>query len=142
MSESKKKSILGQILITAAVALLAGGTSPWWWKELFGHKERAHEYRPEVPGEIDHSKPVPPDNGRPHRPREDDISKGPFVITTSRTMLFHGPSRRSEPIKADLHEGERFRIIEEREEGPQVWFKITNGDITGWVPAMSVILEE
>jgi hypothetical protein len=56
-------------------------------------------------------------------------------------MLFHGP-RRSEPIEADLHEGERFRIIEEREEGKQVWFKITNGDITGWVPAMSVILEE
>jgi len=34
--ESKKSGTISQIIIAVAVALLAGGTSPWWWGELFG----------------------------------------------------------------------------------------------------------
>ncbi|MBU0909102.1 MAG: hypothetical protein KKA54_20345 [Proteobacteria bacterium] len=35
MVEGKKKdSLLSQILVAVAIALLAGGTAPWWWSEL------------------------------------------------------------------------------------------------------------
>ncbi|MEL6901499.1 MAG: hypothetical protein AAFP07_11145 [Cyanobacteria bacterium J06606_4] len=36
-----KKSILGQIVVAVVVALLAGGTSPWWVDRFFGPKEPA-----------------------------------------------------------------------------------------------------
>lgn len=35
MSDDKKGSVLSQILVTVAVALLAGGTAPWWWDKFF-----------------------------------------------------------------------------------------------------------
>lgn len=30
----RKASVLQQILVAVAIAVLAGGTSPWWWNEL------------------------------------------------------------------------------------------------------------
>lgn len=36
MSGNKKESsIIGQIVVAVAIALLAGGTAPWWWDEFF-----------------------------------------------------------------------------------------------------------
>ena len=34
-SDTKKSGILGQIISTVVIALLVGGTSPWWWDKLF-----------------------------------------------------------------------------------------------------------
>jgi hypothetical protein len=31
-----KESLLHKLLVPVVIALLAGGTSPWWWNELFG----------------------------------------------------------------------------------------------------------
>ena len=40
MVEGKKKSgILAQIFVAAIVALLVGGTAPWWWSEFFGDRK-------------------------------------------------------------------------------------------------------
>ena len=34
MSEGKASGPLSQILVAVAIALLVGGTAPWWWHEL------------------------------------------------------------------------------------------------------------
>ncbi len=36
--DSKKQSVWSQILMAVAIALLAGGTSPWWWNEIVGSR--------------------------------------------------------------------------------------------------------
>lgn len=42
MSEGNKgNGVFWQIAIPVIVALLAGGTSPWWWQELFGKVDPA-----------------------------------------------------------------------------------------------------
>lgn len=36
MSDDKKhSSVLSQIAVAVGIAVLVGGTAPWWWKELF-----------------------------------------------------------------------------------------------------------
>jgi hypothetical protein len=36
MAENEKKSgVLSQIIVPVAIALIAGGTAPWWWQKLF-----------------------------------------------------------------------------------------------------------
>ena len=38
MSNEKKESgVVGQIAVGILVALIAGGTSPWWWDKFFGN---------------------------------------------------------------------------------------------------------
>jgi len=37
MSDGKKEgSVFGQIAVAVAVALLAGGSAPWWWEKIVG----------------------------------------------------------------------------------------------------------
>ena len=35
-SDKKEGGVVGQIAVSILVALLAGGTSPWWWDKFFG----------------------------------------------------------------------------------------------------------
>lgn len=41
MSEGQKKSgVFSQLFVGIVMALLVGGTSPWWYNEFFGDKEK------------------------------------------------------------------------------------------------------
>lgn len=35
-SNEKEDSVVGQILVAVLIALIAGGTAPWWWETFFG----------------------------------------------------------------------------------------------------------
>lgn len=35
-ANKNKSGILNQIIVTVVIALMVGGTAPWWWTEVFG----------------------------------------------------------------------------------------------------------
>ncbi len=142
MSESRKKSVFVQIFIGVAVAFLVGGTSPWWWEEIFGRQDSPPKTKTilEDPWKNDTPDQKPPVNERHTKGDDEVISTGRFVTTTFGAKLFRGPDL-FEPRIADLPKGKRFRVIREHKDGPHVWFEIAYENKTGWVPAMSVTLE-
>lgn len=79
MSNNKKESsALGQIFVAVAVALLAGGTAPWWWDKIFLPKppSRTVSASPsrttEVSPEPSQTPQLPSDNEQPTPPLTDD----------------------------------------------------------------------
>jgi hypothetical protein len=48
--DSKKGGLLGQILAAVVIALIAGGTSPWWFNVLFPKENSNPSERVSVPG--------------------------------------------------------------------------------------------
>ena len=58
MSINKKEnSVVGQILATVLIALIAGGTAPWWWEPFFGNKIQTSVSPPEPPENLPISSP-------------------------------------------------------------------------------------
>ena len=37
-NKKNRSSIINQIIVATVIALFVGGTSPWWWVEIFGSK--------------------------------------------------------------------------------------------------------
>ena len=58
---SRKTGILQQVFVAAAIAMLAGGTSPWWWQET----------KPLLDGAADSSTPAPDTGARPEPARSE-----------------------------------------------------------------------
>jgi hypothetical protein len=44
--DKEKSGVLGKIFVAVVVALLAGGTAPWWWKEFISEKSPANGPEP------------------------------------------------------------------------------------------------
>ncbi len=44
----EKRGLLPQIIVGVVVALLVGGTAPWWWNEIFQKKDGKTKPPPEV----------------------------------------------------------------------------------------------
>ena len=62
----EKKGVLLQIIAAVAIAILAGGTSPWWWNEVF-------------PGNIPPEPHPRPDANSTRKP----VSGGPIVVSVA-----------------------------------------------------------
>ncbi len=52
-TEKNKAGIVSQIFIAVIIALLVGGTSPWWWKEFFGNGEQGSGHTQEPQSSVD-----------------------------------------------------------------------------------------
>lgn len=44
--KQEKIGVVRQIVVAVAIALLAGGTAPWWWKELISWKNTGYKTSP------------------------------------------------------------------------------------------------
>lgn len=56
--ENKKAGVVAQIVVGVTVALIAGGTSPWWWARLLSSADKreavpAKKYNPTVPQPVE-----------------------------------------------------------------------------------------
>jgi hypothetical protein len=45
-NNENKSNVVGQTIATVVVALLVGGTSPWWWNEFFGKDSQSNSPSP------------------------------------------------------------------------------------------------
>jgi len=70
---SDGKGILPQIIVAVTIALIAGGSSPWWWNELINRKSTKIVIDPK---EVDPSAPVI--NDKPEL-----VLSGPMRVTAS-----------------------------------------------------------
>jgi hypothetical protein len=51
-SDSKKSSgAMQSILVAVAIAVLAGGSAPWWWTQLFPHPPAPQQIQAQVPAD-------------------------------------------------------------------------------------------
>lgn len=73
-SENKKESFASKLLLAVivpvAIALLAGGTSPWWWSEIFDKEPDTSE----ISGEVDTK-----EEEKPEEPEEPVATEEPVV---------------------------------------------------------------
>jgi hypothetical protein len=132
MSESSKKSVFVQIFIGVAVALLVGGSSPWWWDKIF-FRQKSQDTSNNGGTVTEPKQPI-----EPNIPSVNSIGK--FIVTGFNTPLFRNPDL-SVPI-AYLPKNKRLQVKREHKNEIHIWFEITYDNKTGWVPAMSVTLEQ
>jgi len=77
-----KGSVAAQLTVGIVLALLVGGTSPWWWKEVFREPER------------------PPENPTPRLTR---VSQGQEILPGSFTLDLDSGAVGGDVSAADLH---------------------------------------
>lgn len=58
-----KSGPMHQILIAVIIALLAGGSAPWWWDKVFGSKVNVNAPKPDQPSGRDDNPPGPSSPG-------------------------------------------------------------------------------
>ncbi|MEO1394966.1 MAG: LCCL domain-containing protein [Cyanobacteria bacterium J06634_5] len=83
MAEGKNSNGLGQIIAAIAIALLAGGTAPWWWDKLIDNETQVSPTT-ENPEEVQNDSDSSDDFSQPTEPSLNrDTSQPPSDNTPS-----------------------------------------------------------
>jgi acyl carrier protein len=100
--KQEKIGVLRQIVVAVAIALLAGGTAPWWWKEISGKNTRDNTSSTITPT------PSPPGVGFTPTPSQTNFSAdypvkpSPSIIASPTPMPLEYETRFSEIVGAAL----------------------------------------
>ena len=76
-NEKKETGIVGQIVVSILVALIAGGTVPWWWDKFFGSGSPPTQPSPKPHSPVIEPRIVQPS---PPTPQVESPSSPPFGI--------------------------------------------------------------
>jgi len=96
--EHEKIGVLRQIVVAVAIALLAGGTAPWWWKEISGKKTRDNP-SPTPPAPVVRFTPTPSQTN----PSVDySVKPSPSIVASPTPIPLGYETRFSEIVAAVL----------------------------------------
>lgn len=129
MSGSSKDNIVGQIAVAVVVALLVGGTAPWWWREVF--PERADRPQPtQMPPQPPRSTPLTLPEGPVEQPNG-------CVVTIANPLvaLLSEPSRLSQQllrVPPGEYSTSSYQVVQFAGKD-QGWFEIEADGRTGWI---------
>lgn len=121
MSDEKGQGskVVGQIVAAVVIALLVGGTAPWWWKVAFPDKGGAAQpiaVKPLESGAASQKPPIAPTEPEVTPPTPDSLSKTAYSLAGDAILHFRVVEIRGRDmtIEVDYHynaqHGERVMV--------------------------------
>ena len=128
LDDKGKSSVFGQIFVAVVIALLVGGTAPWWWKEVFPDSS---------PTQQPTARPPQPDPISPPADNSGEVTVSGCVVTIANPLvaLMSEPSRFSQEL-VKVEPGEYSTLgyqIVEFAGSDQGWFQIEAEGRQGWI---------
>jgi hypothetical protein len=137
---------LGKIAIAGAIALLTGGTAPWWWP----HGSAASPDGGNQQGSINTTPIGPGDNGGGRTPSGDGSSTSQ-PATDGCTIVISNPFATITDSPNPVDTGGTkvpagtYQVLETTQTTfagqPLLWFKITAAGHTGWIQDDTILIE-
>lgn len=91
-NEKKESGVVGQIAVGILVALIAGGTSPWWWDKFFGSSSQSTQ-----PSQT--TSPATPTTPPSNVPKPSPALPSPVVPPASQALCQY---KKIEPISVEI----------------------------------------